>query len=180
MKRNILLFIIAIFSLLSCAYYVGTKTLSHLQTINIEVFKVKTEEFWLGQKSIDFFSDEFNNKNIKTVTKSPDCMLKGEIISYTDEILDYDADDIVESYHLKMTFKIDFIDLIKNKTLYSVKSKTFDIKYDIGDPEEPNVNVDVTILESENNNEGKYEKIIEPKIYQELYDEIIKTTFDSW
>ncbi len=166
---------------LGCAYSVGGHGLSHLKTITIQTFVNSTSEDWLDEDLLNFFSTQFNsNSNLKTQTKDADCVLKGEILAYTDEVYKYDSDDNVESYHIKMSFKVEFYDLVKNKSLYSVSSKTYDVKYVIGDPDDPDITVDATISEAQDNNRDKFDLIIKPEIFEDLFDEINTSTFESW
>ena len=179
MKKFFVLFLPVL--LLSCAYSVGERSLSHLKTITIQTFVNSTDEDWLDEDLLNFFSTQFNsNSNLKTQTKDADCVLKGEILTYKDEVYKYDSDDNIENYHIKMSFKVELYDLVKNKTLYSTSGKTYDVKYAIGDPDNPDIKVDVTISEAQNNNRDKFDLIIKPEIFEDLFDEINTSTFDSW
>ncbi len=179
MKKIFALFLPVL--LLSCAYSVGGSTLSHLKTITIQTFVNSTDEDWLDEDLLNYFSTQFNsNSNLKTQTKDANCVLKGEILTYTDEVYKYDSDDNVESYHIKMSFKVEFYDLVKNKTLYSTSSKTYNVEYVIGDPDNPDITVDVTISEAQDNNRDKFDLIIKPEIFEDLFDEINTSTFESW
>ena len=175
------LFLLLPFVIFGCAYSIGGRGLSHLNTITVQTFANSTDEDWLDEDLLNYFSTQFNsNSDLKTQTKNADCILKGEILTYTDEVYKYDSDDNIESYHIMMSFKVTFYDLVKNKTLYSVNSKHYNITYAIGDPSNPDITVDVTISKAQNNNRDKYEQIIKPKIFEELFDEINNSTFESW
>ncbi len=178
-KIKKILFLFLPFVIFGCAYSVSGRSLSHLNTITVQTFANSTDEDWLDEDLLTYFSTQFNsNSDLKTQTKNADCILKGEILTYTDEVYKYDSDDNIESYHIMMSFKVTFYDLVKNKTLYSVSSKSYNITYAISD--KTDINVDVTITKAQNNNRDKYEQIIKPKIFKELFDEINNSTFESW
>jgi len=179
MKKFFILFLPVL--ILGCAYSFGGKSLSHLKTVNVQTFVNSTDEDWLDEDLLNFFSTEFNsNSSLKTQTKDADCVLRGEILTYVDEVNKYDSDDNVENYHIKMSFKVELYDLVKNKSLYSASSKTYNIIYVIGDPENPDISVDVTISDAQDNDRDKFEKIIKPEIFEELFEEINNSTFESW
>ncbi len=179
LKRFLALFLPML--ILGCAYSVGGHGLSYLKTITVQTFVNSTDEDWLDEDLLDYLTKQFNsNSNLKTQTKDADCVLKGEILTYVDEVDKYDSDDVVESYHIKMSFNVEFYDLVKDRTLFSATNKTYNITYAIGDPSNPDINVDVTISEAQDNNRDKYELIIKPKIFEELFDEINNSTFESW
>ena len=140
--------------ILGCAYSFGGKSLSHLKTVNVQTFVNSTSEDWLDEDLLNYFSTEFgSSSSLKTQTKDADCVLRGEIMTYVDEVNKYDSDDNVENYHIKMSFKVEFYDLVKNKMLYSASSKTYNIIYVVGDPDNPDITADVTILDAQDNDQ---------------------------
>jgi len=162
MKKEIILLFILIIS--SCSYSVYTNSYPYLKTINIRTFSNKTIKYELEENLLSALTDMFEKDGrLKIVDQNPDCRLEGEILDYSNKIFTY-GNNRVDEYEVKILFKVIFTDLKKNKILYQSDSLVLSETYS----------------ESDDLSEFKTEEEAQNKIYQDLFETIMKETLEEW
>lgn len=159
--------------LVGCAYSVFTDTLSHLKTINVTTFENKTEEFFLEEELLNYLSNAFNGKNIKTVTIDPDCIISGEIVEYNDKIFEYDSNDEIKSYQMMIVFSVKFLDMVKNDELLDDKKMVYKEVYTVN-LEDPSIDFNLKSDTDEAKN------VVRQKIYNDFFKDIENRSFEAW
>lgn len=161
--KNVIIIIILLF-LISCTYSVYSSGLPHLKTISVNSFVNKSSEYELDEEIYIQLSNKFTNDGrLSLVTMSPDCILEGEILDYSNEVLSY-AGSNVDAYKVKILFAITFTDLVKNKIIWQNSSLLLTETYSAIDT---NINY-------------KTEIAAQQKIINDLFDIIIKNSLEKW
>ena len=162
MKKEIILLFILIIS--SCSYSVYTNSYPYLKTINIRTFSNKTIKYELEENLLSSLTEMFEKDGrLKIVDQNPDCRLEGAILDYSNKIFTY-GNNSVDEYEVKILFKVIFTDLKKNKMLYQNDSLVLSETYS----------------ESDELSEFKTEEEAQKKIYQDLFEAIMKETLEEW
>lgn len=118
----------------ACSYSVYSTGQTHLKTISIQTFDNNTVEHGLEEKVYNEISNHFiRDSRLNIVTQSPDCMLEGEILDYSNSIVRY-TDEGAEEYEVKILFKITFEDLARNEILWQKQSLVISERYSATDP----------------------------------------------
>ncbi|OQX71940.1 MAG: hypothetical protein B6D62_00620 [Candidatus Cloacimonas sp. 4484_275] len=158
-KMLIIIFVL----LLSCSYSVYTNSYPYLKTIKIATFSNNTTEYELEENLLLKLTDLFEKDGrLKIVDLNPDCKLEGEILDYSNKIYSY-GNENVDEYEVKILFKIIFTDLKKNKILYQNNSLVLSETYS----------------GSNELSEFKTEEEAQNKIYQDLFDTIMKESLEK-
>ncbi len=148
----------------ACSYSVYSSGLPHLKTIAVNSFDNYSTEYELEEKIYISLSEKFSNDGrLNLVTISPDCILEGEILDYSNEILGY-AGSNVDEYKVQILFNIEFTDLIKNKIIWQNRSLLLSETYSATDH---NINY-------------KTEAAAVNKILDDLFDMIIRNSLEEW
>ena len=151
-------------TLAACSYSIYSSGLPHLKTISINSFQNKTTEYDLEEDIYITLSDKFSSDGrLSIVTISPDCILEGEILDYSNEVLKY-AGSSVDEYEVKILFNIIFTDLVKNKVIW----------------QNPSLLLSETYSASDSNITYKTEEAAQTKIIQDLFDTILKNSLEEW
>lgn len=157
----ILLIVIA-----GCSYSFYMSAYPYLETIKITEFKNETDQYDLEIEIIEYMSNIFNSENrLRTVDINPDAELSGKVINYeSDNIIDFDKNQLVEQYELKITFSLVFTDLVNNQVLWQSDNLTISEQY------YPNSEEQTITTEQQARDE----------IFSKLYDKLIKNTLEKW
>ncbi|HHE65766.1 MAG: hypothetical protein B1H06_04240 [Candidatus Cloacimonas sp. 4484_143] len=162
MKNAII--IIFLIVLMSCTYSVYSSGYPHLKTISVKSFENKTTEYSLEENVFNSLSDLFSNDGrLNLVSISPDCILEGEILDYSDKVLSY-AGSSVDEYEVKVLFSVTFTDLQKNEIIWQNKSLLLKETYSSSDP----------------NITYKTEEEAQDKIIKELFNTILTKSLEEW
>jgi len=160
-KKTLIIILIA---LSSCSYSVYTNSYPYLKTIKILTFSNQTTKYELEENLLAKLTELFEKDGrLKIVDLNPDCRLEGEILDYSNKIHAY-GDNSVDEYEVKILFKVIFTDLKKNKVLYQNNALVLNETYSANDEL----------------SEFKTEEEVQEKIYQDLFDEIMKKTLEEW
>ncbi|HPR16614.1 MAG TPA: LPS assembly lipoprotein LptE [Candidatus Cloacimonadota bacterium] len=161
--KNVILMVFLL-TLAACSYSIYSSGLPHLKTISINSFQNKTTEYDLEEDIYITLSDKFSSDaRLSIVTISPDCILEGEILDYSNEVLKY-AGSSVDEYEVKILFNIIFTDLVKNKVIW----------------QNPSLLLSETYSASDSNITYKTEEAAQTKIIQDLFDTILKNSLEEW
>jgi Lipopolysaccharide-assembly len=162
MKNVIIIIILMVLS--ACTYSVYSSGLPHLKTISIKSFQNKTTEYNLEEDVFNSLSDDFSNDGrLSIVTISPDCIVEGAILDYSNDVLSY-AGSTVDEYKVQILFNITFTDLTKNTIIWQDNSLLLNETYSASNP-------NITI---------KSELTAQEKIINDLFDAIIKNSLEEW
>jgi len=130
----------------------------------VKSFENKTTEYSLEENVFNSLSDLFSNDGrLNLVSISPDCILEGEILDYSDKVLSY-AGSSVDEYEVKVLFSVTFTDLQKNEIIWQNKSLLLKETYSSSDP----------------NITYKTEEEAQDKIIKELFNTILTKSLEEW
>lgn len=159
-----ILVIVACIIVISCSYTVYPSGYPHLKTITVTAFENRTTQYNLDEDLLNALSSQFiQDGRLKLVTLSPDCRLEGKILDYSNKIYKY-SDEAVEQYEVKIFFALEFTDLVKNTLILNKESIILSETYSETDP----------------NSEFQNESEAQQKIFEDLFDLIIKDTLEAW
>lgn len=162
MKNTIV--IIFLIVLAGCTYSVYSSGYPHLKTISVKSFENITTEYILEEKVFNSLSDSFSNDGrLSLVSISPDCILEGEILDYSNEVLSY-AGSSVDEYQVQILFSVTFTDLQKNIIIWQNQSLLLKETYSASDP----------------NITYKTEELAQDKIITDLFDTILRKSLEEW
>jgi hypothetical protein len=156
--------------LCACSYSLFVNTYPYLKTIRIESFQNRSTQYAIEQDLDTSLHSDFQKGNLlDLVQKDPDCLLEGEILDYTNRIFSYDTNQQVKEYEVKILFQVKVTDLVKNTVIWEkdqlILSKTY---------------LNPNLTSDQNTTEPQSEADARTEIYHDLYDTIIKSTFQAW
>ena len=148
----------------ACSYSVYTTGYPHLKTIAVIPFLNKTTEYQIEDELFVELSESFEQDGrLSIVTISPDCQLEGDILDYSNKIHSYNTEGI-EEYQVKILFRVIFTDLKKNEILYQNDALVFKSEYSSDNENSEYISED----------EARY------KIYEDLFEMILRETLEEW
>ena len=161
--RNVIIIIILIV-LSACTYSVYSSGFPHLKTITINSFQNKTTQYNLEEDVFTKLSEKFSSDGrLSIVTMSPDCIIDGEILDYSNEILSF-AGSTVDEYKVQIFFSITFTDLQKNEVIWKDNSLLLTETYSASNP-------NITL---------KTETAAQQKVIEDLFEAIVKNSLEEW
>lgn len=150
--------------IIGCTYSVYSSGYPHLKTISVRSFENNTTEYSLDEKVFNSLSNLFSNDaRLSLVAISPDCILEGEILDYSNEIFSY-AGSTVDQYQVQILFSLRFTDLVDNKIIWQNSSLLLKETYSASDP----------------NIIYKTEDSAQEKIIKDLFDLILSKSLEEW
>ena len=165
-SAEIIILVLIIMNNIGCTYSFYMSTYPYLETIYINDFDNKSEQYDIDIEVNESLIYYFNkDKRLRIVSKEPDCTIEGSIESYRKNIKTINAEDGIECYEVKIVFSIDFYDNINNEIIWS--------NSDILMKEEYYPGTDDPVKKS-NEEEARKE------IYKNLFDKIIENTLEKW
>lgn len=166
MKHFKTILIILTLLLGACSYSVYTNAYPHLKNIQIISFENKTPEFQISQDFHNYLVDKFQKDGrLKISTLNPDSQIEGIILDYKREILSYDNAGNISEYKITLLIEIKMTDLKMNSVLYNNQSLLVSENYS---PVSTNPNIYTTEEQALN------------KIYEKVFDTIMKNTLEKW
>jgi hypothetical protein len=165
--KDIIITTILICSLLSgCSYSLFVNSFPHLKTVNVTPFENMTSEYTLAQDFTNYLVNRFQNDGrLKISTLSPDATIDGSVMDYRHEILSYDMAGNVSEYRVQILFSIIMSDLVFSQHMY--ENKTLLVS-------------EVYSPSSQNPEQFTTEAEAVEKIFEKVFDTIIKATLESW
>ncbi len=161
MKKIIIATILMV--ILGCTYSVYSSGMPHLKKIKITEFENKTKEYELEAKLLDSLSDNFiQDGRLRLADLSPDCLLTGEIIDYSNKLTTYGSSG-VDEYEVRILFSVEFTDLVKNEVIWKSSNLVLSQVYS---------NDETTQIQSE-------EDAIE-EIQDQLFERILRESLEEW
>ena len=117
-----ILFIILLGIGIGCGPYSfsGSTIPAHIKTVSIPLFEDKTAEFGVDQKITDAITQVLEQDNTLKVAdvRQSDSMIKGTILRVEDQAGQYDRQETVSDYKIKITVKVAFEDIKNQKVLW--------------------------------------------------------------
>jgi hypothetical protein len=161
MKNFIYVFVLAL--LLGCSYSVYSSSMPHLKTISIKDFENRTDEYQLDTNLAEALSEDFiQDGRLRIVDFTPDCILQGKILDYSNKLATYGSNG-VDEYEVRIMYSITFTDLVKNKVIWETNNLVFSQLYS-----------------NDENSDIKTEDEAIKKIEQDLFDRIIRESLEDW
>ena len=150
----------------ACTYSVYMTRYPHLKTIRVSTFENRSTQYAVQEEILDALAGDFQKDGqLKVVELAPDCVLEGVVLDYQNDIYDYNAQDVVTQYRVKMLFSITLTDLVKNEEIWKNDALLLEQTWS-----EQSTSVDIPNTEEKAREE----------IYGDLYDKIKESTFESW
>jgi len=154
--------------LAACSYSVHMTQYPHLKTVRVMTFENRSTEYGIQEDLLSSLVSALQSDNqLKVVELSPDCTIDGVILDYKNEIYNYDENDVVTQYQVKMLVSITMTDLVKNEVLWQNEALLLTKAY-----QSANAQTDTAVPQNEE--EARQE------IYSDLYDQLMKNTLQSW
>jgi len=166
MKYIITLFIIVTLCLIGCSYSLKLNTLPHIKNVQISPFENDTIEYTLAQDIQNYLVTSFQRDGrLKITTIDPDSFIEGTVLDYRHDIHSYDNFGNVLEYRVTILFDIKMTDLIMQEVIYENKQLLLSENYSTH-TDNPNVlNSEISAQE---------------KIYERVFDTIIRSTLELW
>ncbi len=170
MRKNAYIYIsLLLFILGGCTYSVYMNAFPHLKTVKVEDFSNDSKEFGIEENLTDILVEDFEKNNqLELVSVSPDVSIQGTVLDYKREVLTFTESDNVEEYKVTILFSLKVIDNVQDKVIWDGKSVLISRNYANQVSEEDSG----TIMTSEEE--------AQTAIFNELYNEIMKNTFEKW
>lgn len=153
-------------ALTACTYSVYMTRYPHLKTARVTTFENRSTQYGLQEDLLDDLVENFErDRLVKVVEQDPDCVLEGVILDYENDIYNYDANDVVTQYKVKILFSVTLTDLVKNETLWSNEALLLE-----------------QVWQSQGEDSGipDSEEGAQKEIFDDLYAKIKENTFESW
>jgi len=148
---------------MGCTYSVYSSGMPHLKTVSITEFENQTDQYQLETELTDALSADFiQDGRLRLVDLSPDCVLQGEILDYSDKLATYGSSG-VDEYEVRIMYSLEFTDLVKNEVIWKVNNLIFS-----------------QIYSNDENSEIKTEEDAVKKIEQDLFDRIMRESLEDW
>jgi len=190
--------ILAVLSLCTCSYSVYMNAYPHLKTVQITPFENQTSEYALAQDIQNYLVKKYQDDGrLRITTLSPDAQIQGNILDYKETIFSYDISGSVLEYRVQMLLSITMTDMVRSETLYENKSMLMSENYspnqqatqNSDNPETTQNNYDTDVPFRENS----YDTLIytgqqtyttplqaQQKIYEKVFDTLMRETLESW
>jgi len=152
----------------ACAYSVYMTQYPHLKTVRVTTFENRSTEYAIQEELLsELVSAIKQDGQLKVVEQAPDCVIEGVILDYDNSIFDYDANDVVTQYKVKMLFGVTLTDLVKNEVIWNTEALLLEQAWS-------------TQADNENSGLPESEEEARSEIYEDLYDQMMANTFESW
>ena len=167
MRKHIYLYLILlILAMGGCTYSVFLNAYPHLKTVQVSSFENATSEYALAQDLQNQLVERFQNSGrLKISTLNPDSQIEGGVLDYKNEILSYDINGNISEYRVSILLSIQMTDLKLQQVMYENKSLLVTENYS------PN---------TENQELSRTEAQAQAKIYEKVFDTIIRNTLEAW
>ena len=164
--KKILLFVVICAMLSSCSYSVFLNTLPHLRNVQISPFENNTHEYALAQDFQNYLVNSFQSDGrLKITTIEPDSFIEGIVLDYRHEIISYDNFGNILEYRVTILFDIKMTDLRMQEVIYENRNLVMSENYSIN-PDNP----DVLSTEAQ----------AQEKVFEKVFDTIIRSTLEAW
>ena len=151
-----------------CSYSVFLNVYPHLRTIHISPFENMTSEYALAQDFQNYLANKFQGDGrMRVATLSPDARIEGSVMDYREDILSYDIGGNVSEYRVSILFSITMTDLVYSEVLYENAALLISEPYS-------------TTIDSDNPQILTSATQAQEKIFERVFDTIIKNTLESW
>jgi len=154
--------------LTACSYSVYMNAYPHLKTVQIAPFENQTSEYALAQDIQNYLVDKYQSDGrLRIATLSPDARIEGSVLDYQENIFSYDIGGNVSEYRVQLLLSITMTDMIYSQTLYENKSLLVSETYSPnGDTTNPLIYTTATQAQD--------------KIYEKVFDTLMRETLESW
>lgn len=172
MVKKFIYSVVVLFILSACSYSVYTSEYPYLKTIHVYPFENKTTEFVLSQDTQNSLVQSFmKDGRLKINTLNPDCEVKGSVLDYKKKIYSYDNAGNIQEYQIQILFSIEFNDLKMNQNIW--QNKTLLLTKNYNEKQNTSTSPNTLTLPAS-------EEEARSKIYEDLFNTIIKNTLESW
>ncbi len=162
--KYILLLLLLLFNA-GCGIYTfsGSTLPSHLKSVDIPLFVNNCDEPGVAEDITEMLNQKVRNDKLLTpVSTGSDATISGRVTFYKDQPYDYTSEELrkvdVESYEVKITVEVEFVDNVKDDVIYKgtiTENGIYDFK-------------------SENETIGRERAI------QKIIDQVMQNSIQSW
>lgn len=124
MIKRYFLFLLCI-SFVGCGVYTfsGSTLPSHLKTVDIPLFINQSLQPGVAEEiTAELNKNVQENNLLKPVSQNSDATIQGKVLSYDNRPYTYGSKSVrnvdVSSYSVKISIEVDFLDNVKDKTIY--------------------------------------------------------------
>ena len=159
--------ILAVLCLLTaCSYSVFLNTYPHLKNVQISPFENETSEYTIAQDFQEHLVNKFQNDGrLRISTIDPDSRVEGSVLDYKNEVYGYNYENNVTEYRVTILFSVIMTDLREEKTMYENKSMMIS---------------EVYMPNSDNPEHLKTENEAIEKVFDKVFDTLIRSTLEAW
>jgi hypothetical protein len=152
--------------LFGCSYSVYSNAYPHLKKIAVRAFDNQSTQFDLGDRVLNGLTNEFTQDGrLKLVTQQPDCTLEGSILSFEENVNNYDSGNNVLDYRLTLRCNVVMTDLINNEVIFDGKGLVLTEAYAVAPG---------STAESATKEEATDELITQ------LFEKIVQNSLEKW
>ena len=160
------LIFIALIILSGCSYSVFLNVYPHLRNVQIVPFENETAEYAIAQDVQEYLVNKFQSDGrLRISTIDPDSQIEGIVLDYLNEVYGYNYENNVTEYRVTILFSITMSDLREQKTMYENKALMLSEVYYPG---------------STNPDQFTTEAQAQEKIFERVFDTIIRSTLEAW
>ena len=164
MFKYLFLFVLVIFT--GCSYSVFMNVYPHLRNIQISPFENETAEYAIAQDVQEYLVNKFQSDGrLRITTLDPDSQIEGIVLDYQNEIYGYNYENNVTEYRVTILFSITMSDLREQKTMYENKTLMFSEVYYPGSTNPEQFTTEIQAQE---------------KIFERVFDTLIRSTLEAW
>ena len=149
-----------------CSYSVFMNVYPHLRNVNISPFENETAEYTIAQDVQEYLVNKFQSDGrLRISTIDPDSQIEGTVLDYQNEVYGYNYDNNVTEYRVTILFSITMSDLREQKIMYENKSLMLSEVYYPGSTNPEQFTTETEAVE---------------KVFERVFDTIIRSTLEAW
>jgi len=138
----------------------------HIRNVHIIPFENETSEYAIAQSFQEYLVNKFQSDGrLRISTIDPDSRIEGSVLDYKNEIYGYNYENNVTEYRVTILFHVMMTDLREQKILYENKTLMISETY------APN---------SLNPEHFTTEDQAKEKIFEKIFDGLIRNTLEAW
>jgi hypothetical protein len=145
----------------------------HLKNVHISPFENATSEYAIAQDFQNYLVEKFQSDGrLRISTIDPDSRIEGSVLDYREEIFSYTQYGEVSEYRVTILFSVTMSDLRMQKVMYENKNLMMSETYLANQDQTGDTPANRVILTSKDQ--------AQEKIFEKVFDTIIRSTLEAW
>ena len=158
--------LISLPGIFGCSYSLRMNQYPHLRNVFIMPIENRTGELDIDEDLRNTLLTSFQQDGrLRIVYEDPDSIIECEILDYESKIFGFDIEQNVEEYMVTIIFDLTFTDLLRNEVIWENSSIRISERYYPRSPQDVQITTE----------QGAQEKI-----FENLFNLIIRNTLESW